>query len=216
LRRGIAHVASLHPGYDDIVWFVNNDTSFESDFLQKSLEEIDSAGRGAMIAVPTMFTDSGTRAEGCFCCHWPRFTFRDYGLHPEKADCASTRCLFLRWGDVMASGGFRPRFLPHYFSDLEFTIRAHRRSIRIVPASSVQCYSTEYSTGLHDVPVGSAGKVLRHMFSNRFSANPLHAFLFIYLAAPVFWKAACWLFAARSSFAFFINATVLIRLGWKK
>lgn len=216
LRRGIAYVASLNPRCDDVVWFVNNDTCFESDFLERSLQEVESAGRGAMLAVPTLFTDNGRRAEGCFRCYWPRFTFRDYGLHPEKIDCASTRCLFMRWGDVKASGGFRPRFLPHYLSDFEFTIRAQRRSIRIMPANSVRCFSTEYSTGLHTVPAGSAWKVIRHMFSNRFSANPLHLFIFILLAAPLLWKTACWLFAARSSFSLFINATILIRLGWKK
>jgi GT2 family glycosyltransferase len=216
LRCGLARVLAQDPNDDDIVWFVNNDTSFEANFLEKAVQELFFAGRGAMLAVPIHFTDTGRRAEGGFRCYWPHFTFRDYGRHPEKIDCASTRSLLLRWCDVMESGGFRPRLLPHYLSDLEFTIRAHRHSIRIVPAVSVICSSIEKSTGMHRVPVGSALTVLRHMFSNRFSANPLHLFLFVLLAVPLVWKPVCWLFAARSSMSCFINAAILVRLGWKK
>jgi GT2 family glycosyltransferase len=216
LRKGIARVSAYEPEFDDIIWFVNNDTSFEETFLEKALAELDLAGRGAMLAVPILFTDSGRRTHGGVRCFWPLFTFRDYNGHPEKIDCASTRCLLIRWGDLRSAGAFRPRLLPHYLSDLEFTIRAHRRSVRIVPATSMTCTSIEFNTGMHSLSSGSGLTVLRQMFSNRFSANPLHLFIFILLAAPMAWKPACWLFAARSSFAFFLNATILLRLGWKK
>jgi glycosyltransferase involved in cell wall biosynthesis len=212
VRRGMARVLAQNPRQDDVVWFANDDTSFESNFLENALRELDSIGQGAMLAVPSVFTDSGNRSEGGFCCYWPKFTFKDYGLHPERIDCASTRCLLMRWEDARKTGGFRPRLLPQYLSDLDFTIRGHRRGIRIIPAASVCSLSTEYTTGLHRVPPGKAWEVIKYMFSNRFSANPLHVFIFILLAAPVFWKVTCWLFAAKSSFSFFINATVVKRL----
>jgi GT2 family glycosyltransferase len=216
LRRGTAHVRALNPRYDDVLWFVNDDTAFGRNFLAFALKEIDSAGRGIMLAVPVVFTDSGKRSEGGFRCYWPRFTFHDYGRHAERIDCASTRCLLIRWGDFEQSGGFRPGLLPHYLSDLEFTIRARRRAIRIVPADSVSCCSTENTSGLHRVPAGPARAVVRFMFSNRFSANPLHLFMFILLSAPVFWKLPCWFFAARSSFLVFINSAIFLRLGRKQ
>ena len=102
LRRGMARLANLAPAPDDVVLLVNDDTSFDDDFLEKAVLEIGRAGDPAMLSVPVLFRDSGKRAEGGFVCDWPHFTFRDYGRHPEKIDCASTRCLFVRYGDLTA------------------------------------------------------------------------------------------------------------------
>ena len=54
-------------------------------------------------------------------------------------DCASTRSLFLRVGDWKRIGGFHPVLLPHYASDYEWTIRAHRKgfSVRMVRGTAV-------------------------------------------------------------------------------
>jgi len=212
LRRGMARLASLRPALDDVVLLVNDDTSFGDDFLQKAVEEIDRIGDPAMLSVQVLFRDSGRKAEGGFVCDWPHFTFRDYGRHPEKIDCASTRCLFVCYGDLMRCGRFRPGLLPHYLSDLEFTIRARRRGVRILPAKNLVCYSTEYSTGMHRLPTGGFTSVLRYILSPRFSANPVHVFMFILLAAPPLWKPLCWLRASYSASVFFLKATILNRL----
>jgi GT2 family glycosyltransferase len=212
LRRGMARLASLHPAHDDVVLIINDDTSFDDDFLEKAVVEVDRTIDPAMLSVPVLFRDSGKKAEGGFVCDWPHFTFRDYERHPEKIDCASTRCLFVRYSDLELCGRFRPGLLPHYLSDLEFTIRAHRLGIRILPAQDVVCYSTEYSTGMHRLPTGGFTSVLRYMLSPRFSANPLHVFMFILLAAPPLWKPLCWLRAFYSASVFFLKATILNRL----
>ena len=97
-------------------------------------------------------------------------------------------------------------------SDLEFTIRAVRRGLRIRPGRNLECHATEYTSGRHALSPGPAREVVRRMFSNRFSANPLHLFMFILLAAPAIWKPVCWLIAARSSFSSFVRAAILDRL----
>jgi len=216
LRRGLARIATLSPRPDDLVFMVNDDTSFDDDFLERAVREFGACEAPSMLTVPVLFRDSGRRAEGGFVCDWPRFRFRDYGSHPERIDCSSTRCLFLRYADLGRAGNFRPGLLPHYLSDLEFTIRARRRGVAILPARTVVCYSTEYSTGMHRLPAGSFRSVLAYMLSPRFSANPVHVFMFILLAAPALWKPVCWLRALYSASAFFFRATILNRLVPRK
>ena len=117
LRRGLSRVTELHLAPDDVVLMVNDDASFDDDFLEKAVREVRQDGALTMLSVPVLFRDSGRRAEGGFFCDWPHFTFSDY-------DCASTRCHFARYADLKRCGRFRPGLLPHYRSDLEFTIRA--------------------------------------------------------------------------------------------
>jgi hypothetical protein len=121
----------------------------------------------------------------------------------------------VRWKDLQRSGTFRPGFVPHYFSDYEFTIRARRRGVRIVPAGRVLCFSTEGTTGVHRLKPGGVLPVLRQMLSPRFSANPLTLFSFVLLAAPLRWKVVCWLWALRTVFSFFFKATITSRLSGK-
>jgi GT2 family glycosyltransferase len=37
VRRGMARVLAQNPRQDDVVWFANDDTSFESNFLENAL-----------------------------------------------------------------------------------------------------------------------------------------------------------------------------------
>jgi hypothetical protein len=211
LRRGLARLAALKPEPEDLVFFVNDDTGFDKNFFEKAVAEIGSNGPSTMLAVPVQFRDSGNRAEGCFVCDWPRFAFKDYGNFPERIDCASTRCLFTRYADLSRIGRFRPGLLPHYLSDLEFTNRASRRGVRILPARNTVCYSTEFSTGLHRLPANGFFSVLRSMLSPRFSANPVHVFMFILLSAPPQWKLTCWARAFHSAAVLLFKATILNR-----
>jgi GT2 family glycosyltransferase len=212
LRKGIARVASLHPRKHDLVLLINTDTTFGDAFLENAVREAALLGAGTMMSVPARFTDTNDSSSGCVVCYWPRFTFHDYGRRPERIDCASTRCLFLFYSDMEKCGTFRPRLVRHYLSDFEFTIRAHRRGVRILPARSVVCQSTEKTTGVHRLPKGSFREVLRYMLSPGFSANPVTLFMFVLLAAPIVWKPACWLWAARTSLAFMFRALILHRL----
>jgi GT2 family glycosyltransferase len=213
IRRGLARVKAMNPAPDDVILIANDDTTFENDFLEKAVEEMRELGRGAMLCASVRFVDSQGWNDGGTVCYWPRFTYKHYGKHPEKIDCASTRCIFLSYSDLAVSGSFRPRLLPQYLSDYEFTIRAKRRGIRLIPAKSVVCNATEYTTGSHDIVPGSFSAVAKQMLSPRFSANPRSLFMYITVAAPMLWKPACWLWASRTVFSFFMKATIADRLG---
>lgn len=216
LRKGLARLAALHPTPEDIVLIMNDDTAFSPSFFELAVQELSTLQRPSLLAVPVVFLDSGKKAEGCFIADWPHFTFRDYGNHLERIDCASTRSLLFRYGDLQKIGTFRPRLLPHYLSDLEFTLRAHRRGVQILPARTVSCSATEYSSGVHGLQPGGFRNVLRQMLSLRFSANPIYLFIFILMAVPWKWKISSWLRITYSFLVFFISATVSNRFGKRK
>jgi GT2 family glycosyltransferase len=212
IRRGFARLKALKPDPDDLVLVVNDDTTFESDFLDRAVGEARRCGRGAMLCASVSFVDSGGWTDGGTVCYWPRFTFKHYGTHPDRIDCASTRCLMFEYANLAVSGTFRPGLLPHYLSDYEFTIRARKRGIKLLPARSVICRATEYTTGSHGLLPGSFRRVAEQMLSPGFSANPLSLFMFILLAAPAVWKLACWFWALRTVVVFFLKATIFDRL----
>lgn len=212
IRKGLARLKALDPRPDDLVLIANSDTTFQSNFLERAVDEICGMSRAVMLCASVRFTDTGRWIDGGTVCYWPRLTFKHYGAHPERIDCASTRCLLFSCSNLAVSGSFRPRLLPHYLSDYEFTIRAKRRGISILPARSVVCLATEQTTGSHDLRPGSIRSVMAQMLSPRFSANPLSLFMFVLLSAPFRWKVVCWFWALRTVFSFFLKATIFDRL----
>jgi GT2 family glycosyltransferase len=212
VRRGLARVKALNPDARDMILIANDDTSFEDDFLEKAVGELSNMGPGVMLCASIRFTDTDRWNDGGTVCYWPRLTFKHYGTHPDKIDCASTRCIFFCFSDLAVSGSFRPRLLPQYLSDYEFTIRARKRGLRLLPSRSVICHATEQTTGTHRLLPGSLRGVMAQMLSPRFSANPRSLFMFVYTAAPPAWRPVCWAWAFRTVFAFFLKATIFDRL----
>jgi GT2 family glycosyltransferase len=205
-------VKALSPDPGDIVLIANDDTSFDADFLKKAAGEMVLQGPGAMLCASIRFSDTDGWNDGGTVCYWPRLTFKHYRAHPEKIDCASTRCIFFHVSDMAVSGTFRPGLLRHYLSDYEFTIRAHRNGMTLLPAKSVVCFATEHTTGSHQLKPGPLRTVVAQMMSPGFSANPLSLFMFVYMAAPFLWRPVCWVWAFRTFFGFLLKATVLDRL----
>ena len=156
LRKGMARLAALGPRPDDLVMWVNDDVSFESRFLERAVQEIQHFGQGVLLSVPV-----GNCGAGCYVCDWPGFTFRGYGRHPERVDCASTRCVLAHYGDLSRCGAFRPRLLPHYLSDYEYTIRARRAGLRIVPAESICCIAPREPAARLGLEAASGAEILR-------------------------------------------------------
>ena len=212
LRRGLRRLEALEPKPNDLVLIANSDTTFEANFLEKAVAEASEVAPGVMLCASVKFVDTGRWIDGGTVCYWPRLTFKHYRKHPERIDCASTRCLLFAYSDLAVAGTFRPGLLPHYLSDYEFTIRARRRGIRLLPARSVICYGTERTTGSHELPSGSFRHIIRQMLSPRFSANPLSLFMFVLLAAPFQWKVVGWFWALRTVVTFLFKATITDRL----
>jgi GT2 family glycosyltransferase len=182
---------ALHQGYlwlrrrgadaDDLVLTMNDDTEFDADFLALAVKAMKPA---SLMAAQTHHAKGGLDEVGV---RWDWRALRvDAVTDPGAVNCVSTRGLFLHVGDFLRSGGFRPRLLPHYLSDYEFSMRAHRQGLSFHSAPEVFLRFDDDAalTGIRTTQGYSALKSLRLNLSVRSAANPLHWTSFILLSCP--------------------------------
>jgi GT2 family glycosyltransferase len=109
-------------------------------------------------------------------------------LTRDDTNCLSTRGLFLRISDFFEIGGFFPKLLPHYLSDYEFTIRAHRKGMRLMTDPSLKVWADEHATGHHRFTGMPLRNLLKKYFSKKSSANTFAWTAFVVLSCPWPWK----------------------------
>jgi GT2 family glycosyltransferase len=181
---------ALHQGYewlrraelpvDDLVLINNDDTEFDSDFLTNAV--------AAMKPRSLLVAQAYKLATGEFCeagVYWDWKAFTCTAVR-EGTDfnCFSTRGLFLRAGDFLEIGGFYPKLLPHYLSDYEFTMRAHRKGFALITAPEVRLYYDEGLTGIRSTEGQPFFRAVRMTFSKRSSGNPVYWTSFVLLSSP--------------------------------
>jgi GT2 family glycosyltransferase len=99
----------------------------------------------------------------------------------QKANCTTTRGLFMT-GDVFkAIGGFYPQKLPHYLSDYEYTIRASAKGFNIICPSGLDVLIDLSKTGMSKPKFKNFKQYYIDLFSNKNMVNPKHKINFILL-----------------------------------
>lgn len=162
----------------DLVLIINDDTEFETDFFKKAIMLIDGKNRTLLFA-QNRCKRTGQTYIG-FHVDWPHFRIEP-AKSPQEVDAFSTRGLFLRVGAFLEIGGFHPKLLPHYGSDLEFTIRAVRKGMVLYTDPSLWLYF-EKKPDQGDI----------NIFSKKSLGNPLVWTMFIALTCPWRWKFFNW------------------------
>lgn len=182
VQLGIDWLVEHAVSTDSIVLIANDDTSFGSELMANARAYL-GANPGVMLqAVPVDPATEQVLDRG-ISIDWLRFRMGP-AMPGAEIDCLATRCLFSRLTDIMVAGGFRPRLLPHYFSDYEFTIRAKRRGIRLAVADDVRIFASRETTGTRSTQSMTWEQYVRVAFSKRHSFNPLYFSVFVLLAAP--------------------------------
>lgn len=183
---------SLHQGYrwlrrnakdaGALVLIINNDTEFEPEFLETAARIMKDKERTLLFARSHDLDGGKLLDPGIHVCWWPY----SIGIvdSPEKINCFSTRGLFMKASDFVALGGFYPRVLPHYWSDYEFTIRAHRRGMSLITDDSLKLFFDDRNTGIRKFGEESPVEFVRKLFSRRSSLNPVDRAVFLALACP--------------------------------
>ena len=183
VQKGIDWLVKHDIEESAIVLIANDDTSFDAEFLAAAREFLTAHSNVMLQAVPV------DPATGSAIDHGTGIDWRRFRMYPVvqggSIDCLSSRCLFSRLGDLINTGGFRPRLLPHYFSDYEFTIRAKRRGIRLATAEHVRIFMSPATTGVLSTRSLGLGEFMRVAFSKRHSYNPLYFSNFVLLTAPL-------------------------------
>jgi GT2 family glycosyltransferase len=184
---------SLHQGYkwivnskapksNDYVLIMNNDTTYESNFIEQGISEIDKYDKALLTAYAynqqtLELIDKGTHVD------WDKFQFRSVETENE-INCLSTRGLIMKLNTFKKLGGFYPILLPHYLSDYEYTIRAYQNGHKLLSKPNFKLFVDEITTGIDTPDKGDFLKRLKSMFSKRYKANPIYHINFILLISP--------------------------------
>ncbi len=191
LQQGYHWLKSRNLPLTDLVLIINDDTEIEPDFLEKAVTILKHRKKTLLLAQSYNLKDGKLTDVGVHA-NWKRITFNQ-ATAPEQINCLSTRGLFLRIEDFFEVGDFYPKLLPHYLSDYEFTIRAHRRGMRLMTDPSLKIWVNEDTTGYVEFEQDSFIENMKQNFSNKSMMNPIAWTVFIGLACPWPWKITGWL-----------------------
>jgi GT2 family glycosyltransferase len=187
LQAGYEYLTRLGPEPDDAVLIVNDDVDFDPDFLVHGLTALAEQPQACFQAIG-IDRRSGERDCGAVA-DLVRLRFRA-AVDGEKPNCLSTRGLLMRASTFLQSGGFRPRWLPHYLSDYEFTLRLRRHGTPLQVDDRFRAEIALELTGLDEVSAPGAKRYWKDSFSNRAKFNPKHWCAFVVLACP--WPLVPW------------------------
>jgi GT2 family glycosyltransferase len=182
LQKGLDWLKDHGVPRDDIVLFLNDDTILDKQFVENGVRALTSTPRSMLLA-QAYSSETGRLIEVGVRVDWAAFRFQPVA-DIEEVNCLSTRGLFMRLGDALRCGGFRPRLLPHYLSDYEFTIRAYRKGIRPVTDSRVKLVVNEAMTGQRFSDKSGIGPYFRSVFTKRSVPNPFYWTSFLLMACP--------------------------------
>lgn len=169
----------------DFVLIINDDTEFEADFLEQGIKLLKQRMRTLLLA-QAYSRQTGRLIDAGVHVDWSKLSYEQEDI-PERINCLSTRGLFLRIADFFEIGGFHPTLLPHYGSDYEFTIRAHRKGMTLFTDPAVKLWFDEEATGFHTVAPDSFYARVWKIFSKRSPMNPVYGTMYIVLASPTRW-----------------------------
>ena len=183
LQQGFDWLERSGAGPDDIVLILNDDTTFGPEFVASAVAVLRQRRRALLLA-RLYDSATGKLVEVGVHADWRTLGFRGV-MEPEQVNCFATRGLFLRFGDILAIGGFHTVLLPHYGSDYEYTMRAHRKGFALISDSGVRLAFSEETTGLRHARKQPLPAVLRAAFTKRALYNPLYWSAFVMLTCPV-------------------------------
>jgi len=160
---------------------INDDVTFEPDFLANAVSELANNPRVLLLA-KAFEKERRHIIETGLVADLTQLSFRA-AAPGEEINCMTTRGLFLRLRDMKTIGGFYPKILPHYFSDYEYTIRA-KKGLNLITRDSVALYQNNATTGYHTFNELKLPVFLNRYFSKRSLLNPIYRSVFVLFVVP--------------------------------
>ncbi len=182
LQMAYDHLLTEMIGAADAVLIINDDVGFDDDFLEQGLAVL-ATNRDACIQAIGIDRTSGTIDCGAVA-DLRRLEFRP-ARDGEQPNCLSTRGLLMDAETFRRSGGLRPRWLPHYLSDYEFTLRLQRCGVRLLVDKRFRAEVEVELTGINAPNATSARALWSQALSNRAKFNPKHWSAFVLMSCPV-------------------------------
>lgn len=187
LHQGYLWLKEHRPADDDVVLIANDDTEMEKDYLATAVLILRDNPGSLLVSrcydrLTKKLVDPGT-----YHMDFSNLAFTTVDGAGE-INCSSTRGLFLRVSDMLAIGGFYPKLLPHYLSDIEYTYRAHKKGYKLLSDARLIVHLDEEATGYHghEYNTSSRLKTIKRYFSKKSSENPVYWTIFVLICCP--WK----------------------------
>lgn len=164
----------------DVVLIMNDDTAFEADFIDVGVRLLKECPKTLLTATGFNLRTGQPQDSGGYTMDWATLGFAET-FDNSKMNCLSTRGLMVRVADFLDVNGFRPRLIPHYLSDLEFTMRAHKKGKRLMTHPDFRIGIDFETTGHRELSKECFTQYIRKILSKRAAMNPLHWSSFILL-----------------------------------
>lgn len=171
----------------DVVLIVNDDTHIDADFINNGLAVLRNSPKTLLTAMGYNIKTGAPQDTGGYRMNWENLEFIEVNQLTEM-NCSSTRGLMMRVQDLMDTKGFRPRLIPHYLSDLEFTMRAQKLGKRLMIHPSFKIGINFETTGYLELKNETFILYLKKVFSNRAAMNPIAWSNFIILQSDLRFK----------------------------
>ena len=182
LHQGIAWLSKARVDDASLILFINDDLTVAPDYLERGVRVMCDRPRSFVLS-RFRTADDGEPEETGTVVDLKRFHFSVSG-DPTKINCLATQGLFAWWSSVREVGGFHPRLLPHYLSDYEYTMRAHRKGFVCETSPELIIDLNHESTGFHTIEDKSFVPFLRKFFSLKSPANPIYFTTFACMVLP--------------------------------
>ena len=184
LQKGIEWLHGIPLHDRDIVLMINDDVTFDPYFLEKGAELL-SQHPQTLIHSFAVGNQTGRIANAGVKADLKKLKF-EVTTSAKETNCLATMGLFMRFEDLKQIGGFYPQLLPHYLSDYEFTIRAHRKGLQLLASPELKILLNEDSTGLGTLDITRLpfSKFIKTYFSNKHIMNPIRWSFFAILVCP--------------------------------
>lgn len=181
LQQGINWIKKQKINANDLVLFINDDVFFGSDFLAQASNFMNERSRSLLLAQRLEPGKNKPEQSGIHA-DLKKMTF-NLAQSAKDINCLSTRGLFLHFQDVLEIGDFRPKLIPHYWSDYEYTIRAIRMGFKgiTIPEVAVSDSVPPHNQNSHEE---TFLYFLTRLFSKKSTNNPLYKMAFIATVAP--------------------------------
>ena len=185
LQQGLMWLIGQGLPPSTLILIINDDTLIEANFLDMAVSIIGRRKRTLLLA-QCFSHQNGRLMDAGVHVDWRRWSHVQAET-VSSINCLSTRGLFLHVEDFIEIGGFYPHLLPHYLSDYEFTIRAHRVGMDLITDPRLKLWLDEETTGCHKIVSGPFLAKMRELFSNRSVFNPINNLAYVVLACPWPW-----------------------------
>jgi GT2 family glycosyltransferase len=166
---------------EDIILMINDDTKFNTNYLEKGIEYSNKFPLNLIKAVELEISDNSV-SYSYIHADLNKLTFKITDSE-DDANCCTTRGLFMKAEVFKEIGGFFPELLPHYLSDYEYTIRASRKGFRIKSFPDLYLYFDNSTTGNNTLSFHSFAQYGSQLFSNKYVKNPKQWVNFISLTS---------------------------------